>query len=178
MKSFDDSFHVEHFDNAKFFAKDLFFDSFAIDFPVPRDGCGRAIPTPARHWHQYVAFYEWESRRFEAVGFCNWIRFDDVYLEGGLCVSRNFYRRLPRSHWDQCHAAGGVAQLIMEAAARQLNDCSAWFGYCGDKKASIVDARVGFLPTRYQYLIVKWFQDPPPAQKDALIEKLAAIGPF
>jgi len=68
--------------------------------------------------------------------------------------------------------------MIMEKAARDLNDCVAWFGYCGDKRAAIVDARVGYLPTRFKYLIVKWFSDLPADQKRALEDKIGAIGPF
>src|SRR4029077_13212470 len=118
MMSFIDSLHVEAFANAEFFAADLFYESFAIHFPVPRDNCGLPIPTPPTNWRQYVAFYKWSDDHIEPVGFCNWIRFDEVYLEGGLCVRRNFYRRLPRAHWTECMDAGGVAQVLMESAAR------------------------------------------------------------
>jgi hypothetical protein len=178
MKSFAESLHVARFSNAEFFAGSLFYESFAIPFPVPRDSCGLSIPTPPENWHQYVAFYKWSHASIEPVGFCNWIRYGDVYLEGGMCVKRNFYRRLSRDHWDACRAGGGVAQMIMEAAARDLDDCSAWFGYCGDKKASIVDARVGYVPTRYKYLIVKWFSQLAEAEKRTLEDKIAAIGAF
>jgi hypothetical protein len=71
-----------------------------------------------------------------------------------------------------------VAQLVMEAAAAELDDGAAWFGYCGDKKAYIVDARVGYRPTRREHLIVKWFRDVPPGEQQALEEKVGAIGPF
>ena len=70
------------------------------------------------------------------------------------------------------------AQLVMEAAARRLNDAPAWFGYCGDKKAAIVDARVGYVPTRHRYLIVNWFQTLPSSEQERLIDKIAGIAPF
>jgi hypothetical protein len=95
-----------------------------------------------------------------------------------MCVRRNFYRRLPKQHWVDCKEAGGVAQLIMEAAARELTDCVAWFGYCGDKKAFIVNARVGYKPTQYKYLIVKWFMDIPEDAKRSLIDNIGSIGAF
>jgi hypothetical protein len=178
MKSFAESLHVTRCSNAGFFAGDLFFESFAIPFPVPRDNCGLSIPTPLENWHQYVAFYKWSETHIEPVGFCNWIRYGDVYLEGGMCVKRNFYRRLPRDHWDACRADGGVAQMVMQAAALDLVDCAAWFGYCGDKKAAIVDARVGYVPTRHKFLIVKWFTQLADAEKRSLEDRIAAIGPF
>jgi hypothetical protein len=178
MKSFGSSFYVAGFANAEFFAAELFYESFAVPFPVPRDNCGLSISTPPENWRQYVAFYKWSDAEIEAVGFCNWIRYGDVYLEGGMCVKRNFYRRLPREHWEACRSSGGVAQIVMETAARELNDCAAWFGYCGDKKAFIVDARVGYLPTRHKHLIVKWFADLDANEQGALVDRLAAIGPF
>jgi hypothetical protein len=125
-----------------------------------------------------VAFYKWPHDAIEVVGFCNWIRYRDVYLEGGMCVKRNFYRRLPKDHWLACRDAGGIAQIMMNSAARELNDCVAWFGYCGDKKAMIVNLRGGFARTRNKYLIVKWFSEVPADAKNALIDQMAAIGPF
>lgn len=178
MDAFDRAFRVERFDSAEYFAGQLFAESFGTAFPVPRDRCGLSIPTPRENWHQYVAFYKWSDSAIEAVGFCNWIRYDDVYLEGGMCVRRSFYRRLPAAQFAALRDRGGVAQLMMETAARRLNDCPAWFGYCGDRKASIVDARVGFVPTGYRHLIVKWFADLPAAEQQHLIEKIAAIGAF
>jgi hypothetical protein len=176
--TFHDCFHIARFANAQFFARELFVASFRQPFPVPRDHCGLPIPTPPENWRQYVAFYKWPDGRIETVGFCNWIRYGDVYLEGGMCVDRTFYRRLPREHWLACKAHGGVAQLMMEAAAAELDDCAAWFGYCGDKKAYIVDARIGYRPTSREHLIVKWFRDVPPGEQQALEEKVGAIGPF
>ena len=178
MHSLNDALSVAAVSNARFLAGQLFFDSFAQPFPVPRDNAGLAIATPPETWRQYVALYKWSDLHIEPVGFCNWIRYGEVYLEGGLCVRRGFYRRLPRNHWQACNQAGGIAQIMMETAARELNDCSAWFGYVGDKMSSIVTARAGYQKTRYKYLIVKWFKDLPEEQKRALEESIDRIGPF
>jgi hypothetical protein len=178
MKSFDESLHVAFFRNAQYFAADLFYESFGIAFPVPRENAGLSIPTPPDNWWQEVAFYKSSEGRIEIVGFCNWIRYADCYLCGGMCVRRDFYRRLPREHWLACRERGGVAQIMLETAFRDLTDCVAWFGYCGDKKAYIVDIRAGFKPTRHRYLIVNWNADLPEAEKRALEDRLAGIGPF
>ena len=159
-------------------ASALFRESFNADFPVPRDNAGLSIPTPPENWRQYVALYRWPDGREETVGFCNWIKYRDVYLEGGMCVSKGFYRRLPREQFRECQAAGGIAQLMMEQAARELTDCVAWFGYCGDAKALTVDLRAGYVETRHPYVIVKWFKELPQAERNALIDAIAAIGPF
>jgi hypothetical protein len=174
----DERLGVLRVPNAAFFAARLFFDSFAQPFPVPRDNCGLTIPTPPPVWRQYVALYRWPDDRVETVGFCNWIRFNDVYLEGGLCVRAGFYRRLPPGQFAECSARGGIAQIMMNSAAVELNDCPAWFGYVGDKKSYLVCSRAGFVPTGRKYLIVKWFDDPIDTERNRLIDMVAQIGPF
>lgn len=178
MPTFDDSIRIFDARNAESLASELFRESFGADFPVPRDNSGLAIPTPPENWRQYVALYRWEDGREETVGFCNWIRYRDVYLEGGMCVRNTFYRRMPREHFRDCQARGGIAQLMMATAARELTDCKAWFGHCGDAKAMAVGLRAGYVPTEHKYLIVKWFAGLPEAEGKALIDSIAAIGPF
>jgi len=172
--------HLRIFDagNAEAHAAELFRECFNAPFPVPRDNAGLPIPTPPHNWRQYVALYRWQDGKEETVGFCNWIKHDDVYLEGGMCVRKTFYRRMPRDHFRDCQAAGGIAQMMMEQAARELTDCIAWFGYCGDAKALAVDLRVGYVPTEHKHVIVKWFRDMPEAERRTLIDSIAKIGPF
>ncbi|HTS22292.1 MAG TPA: hypothetical protein VMN79_10840 [Casimicrobiaceae bacterium] len=178
MTAFESSFNVSFFPNAEFFAADLFYESFRTPFPVPREHAGLSIPTPPESWKQEVAFYKWPDEHIEVVGFCNWIRHADCYLCGGMCVRSSFYRRLPREHWVACRARGGVAQIVLETAFSTLTDCVAWFGYCGDRKAYIVDIRAGYQPTRHRYLIVKWNASLDATGQRALEDRLAAIGPF
>ena len=172
--------HLRIFDagNAERWAAALFRECFRAPFPVPRDGCGLSIPTPPGNWHQYVALYRWPDGREEAVGFCNWIRYGDVYLEGGMCVKPNIYRRLPKDHYAAIREQGGIAQMMMAKAATELDDCKAWFGYCGDAKALAVDLRAGYERTEHRYLIVKWFRDLPEDERRALVASIARIGPF
>lgn len=178
MRTFEESIEIVDLANAEYFAADLFAECFGTAFPSPPDCSDPAVPPDPRTWHQYVAFYKWAENQFEAVGFCNWQRYGDVYLEGGMCVRPNFYRRLPKDHWLQCKQLGGIAQLLMEAAAMKLNDADAWFGYCGDKKAYAVDMRIGYRPTRHKFVIVKWFRDLSPARQTDLENEIAALGPF
>lgn len=178
IRSFEDALRIFEAPDARSLAGDLFEESFNAPFPVPRRDSGLSIPTPPSNWHQYVAVYRWPDETQETVGFCNWIRYGDTYLEGGMCVRKGFYRRLPAEHFRRCRARGGIAQLMMEAAARQLNDCTAWFGYCGDAKALAVDLRAGYVPTRHEHLIVKWFREVSRAEQERLTGQVAAIGPF
>jgi hypothetical protein len=68
--------------------------------------------------------------------------------------------------------------MMMEAAARDLTDAAAWFGYCGDHMAYRVDQRVGYEPTAHKHLIVRWTRDLDNKAKIALIDSIAKIGPF
>ena len=178
MHSLDTRLRIFETLDAPALAGELFFQSFRIPFPVPRDNCGLSIPTPPGNWRQFVARYEWPDGRMETVGFCNWIRYENVYLEGGMCVAKTFYRRMPREDWKECAARGGIAQMMMEEAARHLDDCNAWFGFCGDPKALAVDLRFGYVTTEYDKLIVKWFAPLDAGEKNRLIRRIAAIGPF
>ena len=36
----------------------------------------------------------------------------DAYLEGGMCVVRNLYRRLPRPHREECELREGIARIM------------------------------------------------------------------
>ena len=178
MTPLDESLRIFDAGNAERYAAELFRECFDAPFPVPRDPCGLPIPTPTRNWHQYVALYRWPDGREETVGFCNWIRHGEVYLEGGMCVRENVYRRMPREHFGAVRERGGIAQIMMQTAARELDDALAWFGYCGDAKAMAVDLRAGYVPTRHPYLIVKWFREIPAERRERLIDSIAAIGPF
>jgi hypothetical protein len=177
MTGLDDALRIFDARNAESFARELFENRFKAPFPVPRDGV-LPIPTPPERWHQYVAVYAGPGGGTETIGFCNWIRYGDVYLEGGMCVLESAYRRMPVEHFRAVRERGGIAQMMMARAAAELNDAAAWFGYCGDAKAMAVDLRAGYVRTPHPYLIVKWFRDLPDTERQRLIASIAEIGPF
>jgi len=164
-------FHVHRFTNAAYFAGRLFEESFGSPFPVPP-----AASEPS--WLQYVAFYRWPDERIEVVGFCNYLPFERAWLGGGLCVQKTFYLRLPPAHFAQCRASGGVAQLVMEHAARELADCDACFAYVGDARSLRVCSRVGYERTDREYVMVKWFRETAELRRSELIDRVARFGPF
>ncbi len=168
---FSVDFYVHRFSNAAYFARELFEDSFRSPFPVPPTDC-------EPKWAQYVAFYRWPDDRIEVVGFCNYLPFQEVWLEGGLCVRRTFYSRLSQPHAEECRASGGVAQLIMEHAAGELCRRDAWFAYIGDTRSQKVCTRVGYESTDRQYLMVKWFGDVSETRRAELVDHVAQLGPF
>jgi hypothetical protein len=178
MPTFDEALKVFESKDAARYAGALFQESFNSAFPVPV--AYRILETQINpeDWRQYVAMYKWPDGTEECVGFCNWIRYKDVYLEGGLAVRKNFYRRLIQPEFSECTSRGGIAQIVMETAATQLTDCVAWFGYCGDPKALRVDLRVGYVQINHPYLIVKWMREVSAQEKQQWIDDVTRIGPF
>ena len=178
MRTFSESLKVFESKDAASYAGALFQESFNGAFPVPV--AYRILDTEIspEDWRQFVAIYTWPDGSEECVGFCNWIRYKDVYLEGGLAVKKNFYRRLARPEFAECIARGGIAQIVMETAATQLTDCAAWFGYCGDPKALRVDLRVGYVQIDHPYLLVKWMRELSASEKQTWIDDVTRIGAF
>ena len=159
-------------------AASLFFKRFRQPFPVPRENCGLSIPTPPENWRQYVAVYHPPGAARETVGFCNWIRYGDAYLGGGLCVDEMAYRRMDPEDFRYCRGRGGIAQMLIDLAAHELGDCPALFGYVGDRKSMAVSLRSGFERTGHPYVIAKWLRPLSPIEKRTMVERIAAIGPF
>lgn len=180
VDTFRSRFDVARFADASFFASELFQEAFASAFPVPVEAPAINLrePISKQDWFQYVAFYRWPGGLIEPVGFVNYIRYGSVYLAGGLCVKRNFYHRLPREHFQQCRALGGVAQLLLETVADDRRDAEALFGYVGDAKSMRVSTRAGYALVRAPYLIAKWPRDLPQQRRAELIDRVASIGPF
>ena len=178
MTAFNEALKVFESKHAAHYAGALFQEAFNGAFPVPV--AYRILETQIRpeDWRQFVAIYTWPDGTEECVGFCNWIKYKDVYLEGGLAVQKNFYRRLEKAHFAECRARGGVAQIVMETAATHLTDCFAWFGYCGDLKALRVDLRAGYVQTEHPYLLVKWMRTLSASEQQARIDDVTRIGPF
>jgi hypothetical protein len=82
-QTFKERLHVQRFDNASYFAGPLFQEIFQQPFPSPS-------PEASPSWAQYVAFFRCDEDKIEPVGFCNFLPYADSWLEGGLCVRRNF----------------------------------------------------------------------------------------
>jgi len=159
-------------------AADLFRARFRKPFPTPHDRGTLPFATPVDDWWQIVAQYDWPDGRRETVGFCNWVRYGETYLAGGLCVRESFYRRLPKADFTECRRRGGIAQIILNVSRRALTDAKALFGYVGDKKSMAVSLRCGYERTEHPHLIVNWVQDLDPEDKARLVGAVAAIGPF
>ena len=135
---------------------------------------GSPPPDFPRH---FVVRYT-SGQREITVGYVHYTRFEDAYLGGGLCIDDRAYRRLSREHRDALRAAGGIAEQLLRHTLAELAHANAIFAYVGDIRSERVNFRVGFVRTGETHLIVYWPRPLADAQQRALIQKVAALGPF
>ena len=134
---------ITEIDDAEFVVGDLFRRKFAA--PPPEMG---------RH---LVAFYKTGDGALHLAGFSHMRPFGDVYLSGGSCTSGETIRRMSDAHREAIYAAGGIWYLILKYAfAKFADDCDAFFGHCGDRRALEVALAAGFENTAQPPVIVNW----------------------
>jgi hypothetical protein len=131
-------------------------------------------PKTPRH---YVARVDLDGRQ-RTIGYVHHERVEDVYLCGGMCMDERTFRRLTAARRAALRDAGGVAEQMLRHTFAELAEAKAIFGYVGDKRAERVDLRAGFEHTGLPYLIVHWPRRLPRRERQALIERVARIGPF
>lgn len=100
-----------------------------------------------------------------------------VFLIGGLCVDARAYRALTREQRAEVAGQGSLSRLLLARAIAQLGPKRAVFAYTGDVRSRRDCEALGFVPARPPYLIVQW-HDEPAASREALVARVAALGPF
>lgn len=156
-------FSVIEVDDVEAHAGDLFRRAFRAEPPK----------TP-RH---YVARIDLDGQP-RTIGYVHYERLDDVYLCGGMCMDERAFRRLPGERRAALKEAGGVAEQMLRYTFADLASAKAIFGYVGDRRAERVDLRSGFQHTGLPYLIVHWPRRLPRSEQQALIGRVAKLGPF
>jgi hypothetical protein len=119
---------------------------------------GGGVPVPLAYAH----FTPWEG----------------CYLGGGMAFDERVYRRLPLAHRARIRAAGGVTEFLLRRIRVMLADAVALFGHVGEPRAERVDLRAGYERTAWPHVIVCWQRELPRAERDALLARVAALGPF
>lgn len=180
MGAFDSALAIRFDANAADLAREVFHRAYRAEAPRPRPIRFGDHEAAAADWRQVVATYRFHDDPVHGetcVGFVNYIRVDDFFLTGGLCVDAGAYRRMALDEFADCQRAGGFAQCLLEWSARHL-DGVAMVGYCGDRRALAAGLRSGYRQTSHRYLIVR----PIAALDTDAIERLVAradrLGPF
>lgn len=113
------------------------------------------------------------------VGYCHFTALEDCYLGGGMCFDERIFRRLSAPERAEIRRLGGIARFTLRSALAHLVDKAAVFGYVGDKRAERIDRSLGFEPTGYPKLLVRWNRSPPSVRaRKSLIDRVGALGPF
>jgi len=156
---------ITEIDDAEFLAGALFRRKFA----EPPPDMGRHL----------VALYKAGDGSVRVAGFSHMRPFGDVYLSGGSCSDGETIRAMSAAHRDAIYAAGGVWYLIAKYAFEKFaDDCDAFFGHCGDKRALEVTQAAGFVKTEHPPVIVHWHKPMHENFRRALLAKVVALGPF
>ena len=142
--------------------------------PLFRRAFGDELPDFPRHFVlRYVAGGE-----AVPLAYAHFTPWEDCYLGGGMAFDERAYRRLPAAHRARIRAAGGVTEFLLRRIRAMLADAIALFGHVGEPRAERVDLRAGYERTPHPHVIVCWQRALPPAERDALLARVAAIGPF
>ena len=156
-------FTVTEVDDVEAHAGDLFRRAFRA--PPP--------PTP----HHYVARVEMNGKP-RTIGYVHYERVGDVYLCGGMCMDERTFRRLDGGRRSALRLRAAFTSrccAIRSLISRMRRPSSATWG---DRRAERVDLRVGFRHTGLPHLIVHCPRRLPATERQALIERIASLGPF
>jgi hypothetical protein len=144
-----------------------------------RRSFGHGTPAEPRHFVLvYFPPVDAADPQPRVVGYSHHRALDEVYLGGGMCVDERVYRQFPRWLFEAVKAEGGLATLVARDSIGMLDDSPACFGHVGEPRARQADLRTGFLETGLPHLMVFWRREVPEAEKQRLIAKVAAHGPF
>lgn len=156
---------ITEIDDAEFIAGALFRRKF-----------GDPPPDVGRH---LIALYRDSDGALHLAGYSHMRPFEDVYLSGGSCSNGETISRMQPFEREALYAAGGVWHLILRYAFTKFADnCDAFFGHCGDKRALEVALASGFVKTEFEPVIVNWHKPLHEVFKRALTAKVVALGPF
>lgn len=99
-----------------------------------------------------------------------------VFLCGGLCVDPSLYRTLTVAQRERVAGEGSLARWMSDQSIKLLGPKRAVFAYTGNTRSRRDGFALGFAPVG-RHLIVQWHEEPP-ADRDALVEQVDALGPF
>ena len=137
-----------------------------------------AHPAPAVGNH-VICFYRKSRHHFMPLCYVNFMQHEEVILVGGGMTDGSAFEHMGGDLGERIRASGGALYHVLRFGFDHFKDqCEAFFGHAGDKRAYEVDMQAGFEPTRHQYLIGHFHRPITAERKSFLTEKIHAIGPF
>lgn len=142
------SIKIEKVVDASFFIEDLFHRSF-----------GQAPPTFPIN---YVAFCKSDRSTFKAIGYIHMTECGEYGLAGGLCVEGDYRHK-------------GLGETLLRNVEKDAGEKKALFVYTNNPT---IASRVGYMPTKLQYLMVKWTKSLSKEEQEKMVNEVGEVGPF
>ena len=112
------------------------------------------------------------------VAYVHQTPFENVHLGGGMCVDERAYRGFPRWLFAEVRREGGLATIVTRDSLAMLGDSVAAFGHVGEPRARQADLRTGYVDTGRPHLMVVWRKPLTDAEKERILDRVEAQGPF
>ena len=112
------------------------------------------------------------------LAYAHFTPWEGSYLGGGMAFDERAYRQISAVHRARIREAGGVTEFLLRRIRAMLPDAIALFGHVGEPRAERVDLRAGYERTAHPHVIVCWQRALPAKERDALLARVAALGPF
>jgi hypothetical protein len=126
-----------------------------------------------------VCFYRKNWDHFIPLCYTSFLPYREVILVGGAMTNGRVFAQMDGALADEIRQSGGIYYHVLKFAFDHFkDDCEAYFGHAGDRRAYEVDIRAGFEPTRHRHLIVHFHKPISSQRKEYLIEEIHGIGPF
>jgi hypothetical protein len=138
---------------------------------------GHEIPDYPRHF-ELVYTPPAGAGEGGVVAYVHQMPYENVYLGGGMCVDERIYRRFPKWLFEAVRGEGGLATIVTRDSVAMLGDSVAAFGHVGEPRARQADLRTGYVDTGKPHLMVIWRTPLSEAEKERLIARVEAHGPF
>lgn len=152
-------------DDGPFFIDEMFQKKFG--HPAPDHGLS------------VVCFYRNNWDRFLPVCYINFLPHEEVMLVGGGMTDGRAFAHMTNGLPEKIKSSEGIFYHVLKFGFDRFKDqCEAYFGHAGDKRAYEVDMKAGFEPTKYQHLIANFHKPLTTEKKNDLVEKIHAIGSF
>jgi hypothetical protein len=144
-----------------------------------RRSFGHEIPDYPRH---FVLVYSpppgAEDTTPRVVAYVHQTPFENVYLGGGMCVDERAYRSFSKALFAEVRREGGLATIVTRDSIAMMGEAVAAFGHVGEPRARQADLRTGYVDTGRPHLMVVWRRDLPEEEKQRILDRVEAQGPF
>lgn len=113
------------------------------------------------------------------LSYIHFTEYSGALLGGGACVDKAALKRIPAHARRFLRDARGAYFLsLTQSIAHFRHTHRAVFGYCGDALACRIDLQAGLVQTPYQHLLVVWMAESRAQERELLITRVNALGPF